>query len=134
MTVRSQGVIAPDVDADSGWWWEALSAGRLLLPRCDACAAWFFPPMATCPRCAGTAVRGVEAGGRGTVYSWVVVHVALDPSFAGDVPYTVVAVDLDEGPRLFGRLLGDRRPAAGAPVQAIVEVIGGTAVLGFTLV
>jgi uncharacterized OB-fold protein len=125
------GVIAPDVDVDSAWWWEALAGGRLLLPRCDDCAACFFPPLESCPRCGGRDLSRVESSGRGTVYSWVVVHVALDPAFAGDVPYTVVAVDLEEGPRLFGRWHGGE-PRAGVPVRAVVGNVAGTPVLGFT--
>ena len=124
----------PDVDADSAWWWEALAAGRLLLPCCDGCATCFFPPMPTCPRCGASALSRVEASGRGAVYSWVVVHLALDPPFAGDVPYTVAAVDLEEGPRLFGRLRDDRPASAGAPVRAVVDQVNGTAVVGFVLV
>ena len=42
--------------------------------------------------------------GRGTVYSWVGVRRALDPAFADDGPYTVAAVDLDEGARIIARL------------------------------
>jgi uncharacterized OB-fold protein len=34
-----------------------------------------------------------------------------------DTPYTVVAVDLDEGARIYGRLLGDVGPDAGARVR-----------------
>jgi uncharacterized protein len=127
------GVIRPEVDADSAWWWEALAAGRLLLPRCERCATCFFPPMATCPHCGSTALTRLEATGRGMVYSWVVVHIALDPAFAGDVPYTVVAADLEEGPRLFGRLRDDRPATAGAPVETVVDLVEGIPVLGFRL-
>ena len=38
--------------------------------------------------------------GQGKVYCWTVVHQALDPAFAGDVPYAAAIVELDEGPRL----------------------------------
>ena len=126
------GLSAADVDPDSAWWWDGLAAGRLLLPRCDACTKCFFPPMATCPRCGKTAVSPIKASGRGVVYSWVVVHIALDPAFESDVPYTVAAVDLEEGPRLFGRLRGERPVAAGTPVRAVFDTTGGTTVLGFT--
>ena len=43
-------------------------------------------------------------GGHLSVYSWVGVHRALDPAFADDVPYTVAAVDLDEGARVIVRI------------------------------
>ncbi|HVW32291.1 MAG TPA: OB-fold domain-containing protein, partial [Acidimicrobiia bacterium] len=115
MTPAHRGLIPPDIDADSAWWWEALDRGRLLLPRCPACERCFFPPLPACPHCGSARITAIPAGGRGAVYSWVVVHIALDPAFAGDIPYTVVAVDLDEGVRVFGRLHGEVAPAAGAP-------------------
>jgi uncharacterized OB-fold protein len=40
------------------------------------------------------------------VNSWVVAHYAFEDSVADQVPYVVGAVDLDEGPRAFGRIEG----------------------------
>jgi uncharacterized OB-fold protein len=95
-------------DRDSRWWHEALDRGELMLPQCASCAQFRFPPMPSCPHCgaagAGTPVR---ASGLGYVYSWVVIRMALDPAFAGEVPYGIVAVDLEEGPRVFGRFVGN---------------------------
>jgi hypothetical protein len=61
--------------------------------------------MPSCPLCGSAEIEEVEASGRGRIYSWITVHIPLDPAFADDVPYTIVAVDLEEGGRLFGRLL-----------------------------
>jgi uncharacterized OB-fold protein len=60
----------------------------------------------------------------------VVIHRALHPAFAGDVPYTVAAVDLDEGARVFGRLL-EGEAEAGAAVEAVVYRVEQQALLGF---
>jgi len=120
-------------DADSAWWWDALERDRLLLPRCGACGRCFFPPISSCPHCGAPDPEQVEASGRGTVYSWVVVHIALDPEFADDVPYAIVAVDLEEGARMFGRLLGDGAPSAGAAVRFAPFRRGGTSLPGFEL-
>ena len=38
--------------------------------------------------------------GTGRLYTWTVVHRAMHPAFMGDVPYAVVVVELDEGPRI----------------------------------
>jgi uncharacterized OB-fold protein len=40
------------------------------------------------------------------VFSWTVTHQALDPAYADELPYAVVVVELDEGPRLVGNLRG----------------------------
>jgi uncharacterized OB-fold protein len=128
------GLVPPEVDADSTAWWAAVTERRLLLPHCRDCGATWFPPTPGCPRCASTAVELVEASGRGRVYSWVVVGRALSPAFARDAPYTVLAVDLDEGARMFGRLVGDAddpRLGAGAEVWAEFYEVDGRALVGF---
>lgn len=73
----------------------------------------------------------MDASGRGRVYSWVTIHRALDPAFAEDVPYTVLSVDLDEGPRMFGRLCGDAEPHAGDAVQVRIYDVRGQKLAGF---
>jgi len=107
---------APDVDADSAPSWAALRAGRVALQRCTACGRVRFPPMPGCPHCGATGFEEVEASGGGTVYSWVRVHRTADERFAADVPYTIAAVDLDEGCRMFGRLEPPAEPSIGARV------------------
>jgi uncharacterized protein len=73
-----------------------------------------------------------DASGRGKIYSWVTVHRALDPVFADDVPYTIVAVDLTEGPRMFGRLCGENSvPKAELEVIARVYEVRGQRLVGF---
>ena len=59
------------------------------------------------------------SAGRGNVYCWTTVHQALDPAFAGDVPYMAVIVELDEGPRLATWVTGipPERLSAGLPVE-----------------
>ena len=74
------------------------------MARCVACDLTFFPHLPTCPRCASRDVADQEAGGTGTVYSWVRVHRALSDDPVVDPPYAVVTVDLDGGGRVFGRL------------------------------
>ncbi|HEX4305143.1 MAG TPA: OB-fold domain-containing protein [Solirubrobacterales bacterium] len=106
------------IDADGRGWGEALREGRLTLPRCTRNGHWFFPPLPHCPRC-GSEVELAPIEGVGTVYSWIVTHVAFDPAFADELPYTVVTATMAEGPRLVGRLVGDEAGlAADAPLRA----------------
>ena len=106
----------PEIDADGAPWWEALRSGRVVLQRCTECGRVRFPPMPGCPHCGAAGRDEVEASGGGTIYSWVRVHRSADPAFADEVPYTIVAVDLDEGCRMFGRLETPGEPAIGAAV------------------
>ena len=130
--MHQRGLIGPETDADSRPWWDALDEGRLIVPRCLECGRPGFPPAPACPNCGAQRFEWIEASGRGRIYSWVGIDRALSPLFAEDAPYTIVAVDLEEGARLFGRLAGGR-PAAGAPVTATIYRVGDQALLGFTL-
>ena len=56
--------------------------------------------------------------GRGTLYSWIVVHRAFAPEFASQVPYTLATVTLDEGCRVVGRLASGT-PAFDARVRSV---------------
>lgn len=128
-----RGFVEPMVDADSEPWWRALAERRLLLPRCRDCGRSWFPPTPGCPECGSPSVELVEASGRGRVYSWVVINRALSPAFAGDAPYTILAVDLEEGARVFGRLVGEGAVAGGSPVRADFYEVEGRTLLGFRL-
>jgi uncharacterized protein len=124
--------LPPTPDADSTPFWEALADGRLQLTRCGSCGTASFPPIPSCPRCAADTVVPVEASGSGRVYSWATIHIALDPTFADDVPYTIVAVDLEDGPRMLGRLLDrDGPPAAGLAVRLVPYRVDGNVLPGF---
>ncbi len=125
-------LVEPEPDLDTQWWWDALAAGRLELPRCRACGRTFFPPQPSCPHCGSGDWERVRASGRGQVYSWVVIHTALDPRFAGEVPYAILAVELEEGVRLFGRWKGTAGEIdAGQGVRAYIYRVGDTPLLGF---
>jgi len=89
---------------DSAHYREGLAVGELRLQRCTACGRHRFPPMPSCPWCGATATEVVTAVGTGRVYSWITVHRAFDERWAGDVPYTLAAVELDEGCRVFARV------------------------------
>jgi uncharacterized protein len=126
---------APPVHAnlDTAWWWQALRQGRLLVPTCRECSHRFFPPQPFCPDCGSRNWFGAESGGRGKVYSWVVIHRAFGPEFGDQVPYAIVAVDLDEGGRVVGRLLSDWNDLADAlPVTFEPFHRQGDTLLGFS--
>ncbi len=109
--------LAPEVDIDSAWWWQALDAGQFMLPLCRECGRHFFPPISSCTHCGAQDIEHVSACGGGSVYSWIVVHIPQHPVFEGTPPYTILAVDLAEGPRIFGRLLRGGPVQPGAAVQ-----------------
>ena len=113
-------------------WSEQLAAGIVEIARCRPNAHAFFPPMPGCPNCGSAAVELVASSGAGRIYSWVVVHRTLAASFADQTPYGIVAVDLDEGARVFGRWLGRLDElAADIQVTACPYPADGQTALGF---
>lgn len=96
---------------------EGLARGVLRYQCCTACGAAQTLARYACTRCGGTALIWRDAAGTGTVYSATVVMRAPSDAFRALVPYTLVLVDLDEGPRLMahaeaGVRIGDRVRAA----------------------
>jgi len=74
--------------------------------------------MPRCPWCATCIFEEVESAGRGVVYTFVTAHVPVSPGYGAELPYTVATVELDEGPRLLGRVESRLPLAIGAGVVA----------------
>ena len=107
-------------DADS--FRDGLAAETLLLRVCAMCGRAAYPPMPGCPSCGHDEGETVVSKGDGTLYTWTVCHVAFDPSFADDVPYTVGLVEVSEGARVLARISGDPDAlVADMPVTARFE-------------
>jgi hypothetical protein len=51
-------------------------------------------------------IEALGSDSRGTLYSFTRVHVAPG-AFRGDTPYAIGIVDLDDGPRLMCRMIGE---------------------------
>ena len=103
MTTPPPAKPIPHPDATSQPYWDAAAEGRLRLQRCTACAAVRHYPQPVCPHCCSLAVEWFDATGRGAVHSWTVAHHPFHPAFKDDLPYTLVTVDLHEGPRALER-------------------------------
>ncbi|MBI4491693.1 MAG: Zn-ribbon domain-containing OB-fold protein [Chloroflexi bacterium] len=100
--------------------WRACAEGRLLLRRCQTCGSLFHYPRQACPSCWSEALEWRESSGRGAIWSFSQVHVALGgDAWKDELPYTVVIVELDEGVRMLSRLVGSAadEPAVGDRVQ-----------------
>jgi uncharacterized OB-fold protein len=88
----------PLPDADTAPYWQAASEHRFAGQRCTACGTYAFPPLPRCPECLTRTMEWVELSGRGTVFSYCVMHLPLIIGFAP--PYVVADVDLEEQPGL----------------------------------
>ena len=101
------------------------AAGELRFQRCRACSTWRHPPRVRCAHCGSDDVEWALASGRGHVYSWTITHRPIDPGFADELPYAVLVVEMEEGPRLIGNLR-DLAPAEltiGLDVEVVFDPV-----------
>lgn len=110
----------PAPDKLSSAFWSAAAIGRLLIQVCPACGSRQFYPRGLCVACAATP-DWFEASGHGTVYTFTIIRQNGAPSFAGEVPYVVAMIDLEEGPRMMGNVIGCAVDEVyiGMPVMAV---------------
>jgi uncharacterized protein len=110
-------VLRPAVSPDTAFFWDGAAAGELRIQRCGECGELRHPPGPMCPACGAGRPGYVVAAGTGEVYSYVVQH---HPPVPGkQLPIVVALVQLPEGVRMTGELLGVSRDRVriGLPVR-----------------
>ena len=107
----------PYRDRDSAPFWEAQDNHELKFQRCSRCQTIRYPIGPLCPECRSFEFEWTTSSGRGTIYSYTVVRHQTHPAFK--VPYVIVLVQLEEGPRLIAQLRAaeDARFDIGAQVR-----------------
>jgi uncharacterized OB-fold protein len=95
---------APILTDDNAFYWEAAADGKLVAQRCGDCGVLRHPPRPMCPHCQSLAIDIVLLSGRGTLYSYAVLHHPQNPAF--DYPVLAALVELDEGIRVLSELTG----------------------------
>lgn len=97
---------APVPTPQSEPFWAAARNKRLVVPKCRSCGSAWFPPTLMCPSCGSADHDWTDVSGRGTVFSFVVMHRVYHPGFVGKVPYVVAVIELEEGQRLLSNVVG----------------------------
>lgn len=97
----------PLISADGAPYWAAAAEGRFEIQRCDDCGAHRFPPSHLCRECGSDNTAWVGVSGKGTIYSFAIVHRAPSKAFQGRAPYVVALIDLAEGPRMMANIVGN---------------------------
>lgn len=117
--------LLPAITPDNQQFWEALTRGEALAQNCNGCKRTRYPIVPVCPYCCVTAWNWKTLSGKGTVFSWVRYVRSYLPEFEDLMPYVVLTVQLEEGARMFGRLIDrlDKNAPVniGAPVEMVIE-------------
>jgi uncharacterized OB-fold protein/acyl dehydratase len=108
----------PALTQDNAFWFEGARAHQLLIQHCTSCGTLRHPPLPACGTCRSFDWDTVTASGRGTVYSFVVVHYPQVPSF--EYPLAIGLIELEEGTRVVANIEGVERDSLriGLPVEA----------------
>jgi len=96
----------PDINDANRPFWEALRRRELRLLRCDSCGELRLHPFRRCPHCSHEKATWTTLSGKGKVWTKTVFHQLYFEGFRNDVPYNVVVIEMDEGPRLYSNIVG----------------------------
>jgi hypothetical protein len=102
---------------------EALKKDKLLGLKCKECGKINVPPKMVCGQCTSLDMEVVELSGKGNIQTFTTVFVAPEGREA-EAPYTIVMVELDEGPWIAGNLIDID------PGKVTMELIGKRVKLG----
>lgn len=102
---------------------EALKKDKLLGLKCKECGKINVPPKMVCGQCTSLDMEVVELSGKGNIQTFTTVFVAPEGREA-EAPYTIVMVELDEGPWIAGNLIDID------PSKVTMELIGKRVKLG----
>lgn len=109
----------PPPPPDSAFFWQGVQRDELRIQRCGGCGRLRHPPRPMCPYCKSLERDYIVASGRGEVYSFVVHHRPEVPE--REHPFAVVLVQLEEGTRVVGNVIGC--PPADVHVGMPLEVV-----------
>lgn len=86
-------------------YWQALTEGRLLLPRCGGCGRWVWPAGHRCGHCGHIGLDWQERPMRAMVFAWTRTWHRFGMTESLDLPFTSIVATVDDcGVRLLGCL------------------------------
>ena len=107
----------PQWNQDQEWFWEGLKKHELRIQRFTDDGTLVFPPANANPNTQAMEYDWVVSSGKGTLYSYTVVHYPQVPSF--EYPLIVGLVELEEGVRIISNIVSVKpeQVTVGMPVE-----------------
>ena len=95
-------------EVNSASFYQFLTEKKLMASRCKKCQALYLPPHPICIKCHGNEMEWVEMKGKGKLATFTAIAVGqsrtIEEGYSRDNPYLVGIVELDEGPKVSGRI------------------------------
>ena len=105
LETREYNLPLPAPGPDDQAFWEGTKRHELLIQRCTSCGTLRFWGKPMCAECNSFDSEAVPASGRGTIWSFTTTYHGWSRAWREAVPYTVVVVQLDEGPRMVSNVV-----------------------------
>jgi uncharacterized protein len=104
-------------------YWDGCKQHELRVQKCAACGHHQFYPRLYCTTCMSDRVEWVKTSGRAKILSYTIIYRPVTQAFAGNVPYVVALVTLDEGPQMMTNIVGcePEKVHIGMPVQVTFD-------------
>ncbi len=113
----------PFPTADTQPFWDSVKQHAMQLPFCKSCNEFFYYPRAFCPKDFNWDIEYRPVSGKGTVYAFSICYRGQAEGWWDKAPYTVVTVELEEGPRMMSNLINVEHDPANIKVGMPVKVI-----------
>ncbi len=119
--------MAEEREVNSASFYQFLTEKKLMASRCKKCQALYLPPHPICTKCHGSDMEWVEMKGNGKLAAFTAIAVGttctIEEGHDRNNPYVAGIVELDEGPKISGRISGldARKPETikvGTPLTA----------------
>ena len=134
MNLEEYARLLPAVTEENKPYWDGAEAGELRLQSCSKCGTFRFPDSPVCPNCLSAGFDWKALSGRGTLWSWIVMHQRYFEAFADEVPYPVAFIKLEEGPFLMSTVIDDVGDLViDHPVEVLFDRLGERSVPRFRL-
>ena len=95
----------PRPDEASQPFFDGAKQHKLMVQRCLVCGTLMWPVKPWCFNCMNMELEWTQVSGRGTLYSFTLMHQVYHPAFASEVPYNIAEVDLEEGLRIMSNIV-----------------------------
>lgn len=96
----------PVPDEVSRPFYEGARQHKLMIQKCAECGVPIWPVKPRCDNCGSAEISWIQASGKGTLYSFTLVHQLYHSGFADEMPYNYAEVSLDEGLRIPSNIVG----------------------------
>lgn len=98
-------LVEPVITDNNRGFWEGCASGELRAQSCLDCSHLRYPSAPWCPACLSDRWQWRALSGRGTVHAKLVFHQSYHPAWKDRIPYNVVLVQLEEGPRMISNVV-----------------------------